>query len=161
MPEPGLQLEQRHRFLGVVELAGDRGPRPVAGDVAANVGGRDTCFGAQRRDDRAVDVVLRDGVTADGEQDVDVLAGLAVQRLGLRGPDLGPRLEGLSQQRIDGFGECRAGLVHGHVEQADGVVGQHVPSFTGDGVPLLLPAHAADPEPGDLIAAQTAEQPSR
>ena len=90
-----------------------------------------------------------------------MLAGLAVQRLGLRGPDLGPRLEGLSQQRIDGFGECRAGLVHGHVEQADGVVGQHVPSFTGDGVPLLLPAHAADPEPGDLIAAQTAEQPSR
>ena len=37
--EPGLQLEQRHRLLGVVELAGDRGAGPVAGDVPADVGG--------------------------------------------------------------------------------------------------------------------------
>src|ERR1700712_5631954 len=39
--EPSLQLEQGHRFLGVVELAGDGGSGPVAGDRAAHVGGRD------------------------------------------------------------------------------------------------------------------------
>ena len=92
VPEPGLQLEQGHRLLGVVELAGDRGAGPVAGDVAADVGGRDAGFGAERRDDRAVDVGLGDRVRADGEEQVDVLAGLAVQPRGLGGPQRPARL---------------------------------------------------------------------
>ena len=37
MTEPSLKFEQCHRLLGVVELAGDGGPGPVAGDVAADV----------------------------------------------------------------------------------------------------------------------------
>jgi hypothetical protein len=41
VPEPGLQLEQGHRLFGVVELAGDGGPGPVAGDLAPDVGGGD------------------------------------------------------------------------------------------------------------------------
>ena len=73
-----------HRLLGVVELAGDGGPGPVAGDVAAHVGGRDAGLGAQRRDDRVVDVIPGDRLGADGEQHVHVLTGLAVQR-GLAG----------------------------------------------------------------------------
>ena len=52
VPEPGLQLEQRHGLLGVVELAGDGGAGPVAGDVPAHVGGRDAGLGAERGDDR-------------------------------------------------------------------------------------------------------------
>jgi hypothetical protein len=62
----------------VVELAGDGGPAAVAGDVAADVGGGDAGLGAQRRDDRVVDVVLGDRLGADAEQDVRVLAGPAV-----------------------------------------------------------------------------------
>jgi hypothetical protein len=46
VPEPSLQLEQGHRLFGVVELAGDGGADPVAGDVAADIGGRDAGSGA-------------------------------------------------------------------------------------------------------------------
>jgi len=78
MAEPGLQLEQRHRFLGVVELGGDRGAGPVAGDVPADVGGRDCGLAAERGDDRGVDVGLGQAFRAMREQEVDVLGGLAV-----------------------------------------------------------------------------------
>src|SRR6202011_4330642 len=74
--EPCLQLEQRHRLFGVVELAGDGGAGAVAGDLAADVGGGDTGFSAQRRDDRVVDVDLGDGLGAHAKQHVDVFAGL-------------------------------------------------------------------------------------
>jgi hypothetical protein len=37
VPEPGLELEQRHWFFGVVELAGDRRPAAVAGDLTGDV----------------------------------------------------------------------------------------------------------------------------
>ena len=47
MTQPSLKFEQRHRLLSVVELAGDGGPGPVAGDVAADVGGRDARLGAE------------------------------------------------------------------------------------------------------------------
>ena len=53
--EPGLELEQGHRLLGVVELAGDRGACPVAGDAAPGIGSGDAGLAAQRRDDRRVD----------------------------------------------------------------------------------------------------------
>jgi hypothetical protein len=67
MSEPGLQLEQRHRFLGVVELAGDGGPGPVAGDVAPDIGGGDACLAAEQGNDRVVDVVLVDPAGPGGE----------------------------------------------------------------------------------------------
>jgi hypothetical protein len=65
VPEPGLQLEQGHRLLGVVELAGDGRAGPVAGDIAADIGGRDPGPDAQRRDDGPVDVGLADRVRAE------------------------------------------------------------------------------------------------
>ena len=105
MPEPGLQLEQRHRFLGVVELAGDRRAGPVAGDVAADVGGGDAGFGAERRDDGAVDVSPGDRVGADGEQQVGLLSGLAVGAGRLGGPQRLLCLDGMADDRVDGLGE--------------------------------------------------------
>ena len=37
--------------------------------------------------------------------------------------------------------------------------GEDVPGVAGDGQPVVLPADAADPQPGDLVAAQAGEQP--
>ena len=49
--EPGLQLEQGHWLLGVVELGCDRRPCPVAGDLAAHVAGWDCSLAAEHGDD--------------------------------------------------------------------------------------------------------------
>src|SRR5260370_28545980 len=137
----------------------ERARWPVAGDVAAEGGGRDPGFGAQRRDDRAVDVSLADRVRAYGEQQVDVLAGLAVQPRGLGGPQGLPGFDGLADDRVDGLGERGAGLVDRYVEQADGVGGEDLAGGTQDGQPVVLPAGAAGPEPGHLLAAQSGGQP--
>jgi hypothetical protein len=99
----------------------------MAGDLAADIGGGDAGLGAQRRDDRAVDVVVGDWVRADGEEQVHLLACLAVQAFWLLGPLGLPGLDGLADDRVDGLGEGRAGLVDWDVEQADGVVGEDVP----------------------------------
>ena len=107
----------------------------MAGDVAADVGGGDAGLGAQRRDDRVVDVVLGDGLGADREQHVDALAGLAVQPLRLVGPQRLPGLDGLADDRVDGLGERGAGLVHGNVEQADRVLGEDLAGVAGMGRP--------------------------
>ena len=66
-----------------------------------------------------------------------------------------PGLDGLAQQRIDGFGERGSGLVDGDVEQADGVVGEDVGRVGAHRRAVVLPADASDPQPGDLVAAQS------
>ncbi|MET7784804.1 hypothetical protein ABZT28_55975 [Streptomyces sp. NPDC005388] len=40
--QPFLQLKEGHGLLGVMELARDRGPGPMTGDVAADIGAGDT-----------------------------------------------------------------------------------------------------------------------
>ena len=42
----------------------------------------------------------------------------------------------------------------GHVKQADGVLGEHIWRVGRDGLPVVLPAGATDPQPGELVAAQ-------
>ncbi|WP_435271422.1 hypothetical protein [Streptomyces sp. 1222.5] len=121
--EPFLQLEQGHGLLGVVKLAGMVGTGPVAGDVAANVGGGNAGFPAEHRDDRPVDVVLGGPAGAKGEHEVRALVRLRVEDGGLVGADRLPGLDRLPQQRVDGLGERDAGLVGGDVEQADGIPG--------------------------------------
>ena len=142
VPEPGLELKRRHRLLGVVELAGDRRAGPVAGDVAADLGGGDVGLGVQRRGEGVVDLGLGDRVRADGEQQVGLLAGLAVGARGLGWPQCLPRLDRLADDRVDGLGDRGAGLVDGHVEQANGVAGEDVAGVGGDGLPVVLPADA-------------------
>ena len=117
MPEPGLQLEQRHRVLGVVELGGDRRPGAVAGDRAADVLARDAGLAAQQRDQHPVDVVRAELRAAEAEQHVDQLAGLAVGELRVRGPGLLPRVDRVADERVDRLGERGRGLVGRHVEQ--------------------------------------------
>jgi hypothetical protein len=59
-------------------------------------------------------------VRADGEEQADVLAGLAVQPRGLGGPQGLPGFDGLPDglpdDRVDGLGERGAGLVDWCVE---------------------------------------------
>ena len=131
----------------------------MAGDVAADVGSRDAGLAAQRRDDPVVDVALVDPADADGEQEVHPLAGLAVQQLGLRRPHGLPCLDGLAQQRVDRLGERGAGLMGGHVQQADRVAGEYLAGVPADGHPVVLPADASHAQPGDLVAALTGKQP--
>jgi hypothetical protein len=59
----------------------------------------------------------------------------------------------LAQQRVDRFGERGPGLVDGHVEQADGIFGEDVAGVAGDRCAVVLPTDAADPQPGDVVAA--------
>ncbi|HYA50919.1 MAG TPA: hypothetical protein VEG33_07080, partial [Streptosporangiaceae bacterium] len=116
MAEPGLQLEQRHRLLGVVELAGDRGPCPVAGDGAAHVGVGGPGLAAEHRDDGVVDVGGGDAAGAEGEQQICPLAGAPVGQLRLGGTGSLPVLDGLAEDRVDRLGERGAGLVRRDVE---------------------------------------------
>jgi hypothetical protein len=151
--QPFLQLEQGHRLLGVVELTGDRGPRPVAGDVAADVGGWDTGLGTECRNDAFVQVPTADALGSVGEQQVHPLTGLAVQDGGLGWPDRLPGGDSLPQQRVYRLGEGGAGLVHRDIEQADGVLGEYLILGAGDVDVIVLPANAPDPQPDDLVAA--------
>jgi hypothetical protein len=129
----------------------------VAGDVAADVGGGHAGLAAQHRDDGLVDVVLGDAAGTVGEQEVHVLAGLAVQHGRLAGPHGLPCLDRLAEQRVDGLGERGAGLMRRHVQQADGVAREHFAGIARDGHAVVLPADAADAQPGDLVAALAAE----
>ena len=153
MTEPGLQLEQGHRFLGVVELAGDRGSGCVAGDVPPDISGGDAGLVAKHRDDRVVDVVAAEPAGSDSEQQVDPLTGAPVQQPRLGRPGSLPGVEDLAEQRVNRLGERGAGLVRGDVEQADRVARQDLVGVAGDRGSLVLPADAAQPQAGDLVAA--------
>jgi hypothetical protein len=77
------------------------------------------------------------------EQEVHLLAGLAVEHLGLRWPDGLPYLDCIAQQGIDGLGERSAGLVCRDVEQTDRVLSEHVVGVARDRRPVVLPTDAA------------------
>lgn len=117
----------------------------MTGDLAAHVVGRDAGLGAQRWDDRLVEVGAGDGLGAHREQHVDALTGLAIDHRWLRRACDLPGLDRLAEQWVDRFGERDAGLVHGHVEQANGVLGEHVAGVGGDRGAVVLPTHATDP----------------
>jgi hypothetical protein len=129
----------------------------VAGDVAPDVGGRHACLGAEGGDDAGVEVLPADALRPVGEQQVHPLAGLAVEHGGLGWSEDLPGGDGLPQNRVDWFGERGSGLVHWDVEQADGVVREHLVCVAWDGHVLTLPPYATDPQSDDLVAAQPAE----
>jgi hypothetical protein len=125
----------------------------VAGDAASDVDGRDTCLVAEHRDDRVIDVGQGDSASAEGEQQVDSLACAAVEKLRLGGAHRLPDVEGLAEDRVDRLGERGAGLVRRNIEQADRITHQDLIGVTGEGFVVVLPANAADPQAGDLVAA--------
>jgi hypothetical protein len=133
----------------------------VAGDVPADVRGGNAGLAAEHRDDRLVDVGGGDFPCPEGEQQVDLLAGAAVGELRLGTADGLPGVECLVEDRVDGLGERGAGLVRGHVEQAGSVAGQDLLRVADDRGAVVLPADAAHPEAGDLVAALAGEQPGQ
>ena len=85
----------------------------------------------------------------------------AVGERRLGGPGGLPGVDGLAEDRVDRFGERGAGLVGGHVAQTDGITGQDIGGVAGDRSAVVLPADAADAQPGDLVAALAGEQPGQ
>src|SRR5207244_7700811 len=118
MPQPGLQLEQRHWLLGVVELAGDRGPSAMAGDPPARIFHRYAAFTAQQRNQGFVEVEWRQCTTTPGEQQRDALASLAIDEEWLWPALLLPIGNDVADERINRFGVTASGLVCRHVKQA-------------------------------------------
>ena len=81
-------------------------------------------------------------------------------RVGWSGRSACQACDGLAARWVDGLGEGGAGLVHRDVEQADSILDEDSWSRRrGDA--FLLPADAADAQPGDLVAAQPGEQPGQ
>lgn len=96
-----------------------------------------------------------------GEEEVDVLGGLAIEHGRLLGADGLPGFDGLAEERIDGLGEGGARLVGGDIEQADRVTCQGLAGVAGDRHAVVLPADATDAEPGDLVTALTGKEPGQ
>src|SRR5690606_22496449 len=151
VPEPCLQLEERHRLARVEELARDRCARPVARDGATGVLRGDLRHPAEDGDDRLVDQLSPPSPRPVHEQEVHALAGLAIDAPRLRGTDRLPRLDGLADLLIGGLGVVGLGLVHGDVDEADAILRRRRGG--------LLPPHAPDAQAADLVAAQAREEP--
>jgi hypothetical protein len=122
MTEPRLQLEQGHRLLGVVELARDRGARPMARDAAARVLPWHARLAAERRDQRVIEVFARDAPGSKTEQQRHGFTRPRIEPQRLHGPDGFPRLDRSADERIDGLGEGGARLVCRDVEQTHRVL---------------------------------------
>jgi hypothetical protein len=90
-----------------------------------------------------------------------VLAGASVGELRLAGADGLPGVEGLAEDRAGWLGERGTGLVGRHVQQADRVAGQDLLGVARDRGAVVLPADAAHPQPGYLIAPLPGEQPGQ
>src|SRR5436190_23354905 len=99
---------------------------------AADIRGRDAGLDAECGDDALVQVLPADALGSVGEQQMHVLAGLAVQHGGLGWSDRLPRRDGMAEERIDRLGERGAGLVDRDVEQTDRVLGQYLTLGDGD-----------------------------
>src|SRR4051794_38712563 len=122
MAEPGLELEQGHRLLCVVQLGSDGGTRPVAGDASARIFSRDAGLLAQRWDERLVHVAWRYSASTKTEKHRYRLGRLGIDEERLRWPLRLPQGNGLADQRVHRLGVAGAGLVRRHVQQARGVV---------------------------------------
>lgn len=102
-----------------------------------------------------------DSAGANGEQQVDSLACAAVEKLRLGGAHRLPDAPGLAEDRVDRLGERGAGLVRRNVAQADRITRQDLVGVAGEGLVVVLPADAAGPQAGDLVAALPGEQPGQ
>src|SRR5436190_12073457 len=159
MAEPGLQLEQRHRLLRVVQLSSDRRASAMAGDSAPRIFSRDTRLLAQCGNERLVQVARWDWAAAEAEGERDRFGGLGIDEerlcwaLGLPGSDR------IANQRIHGLGVASAGLVRWYVQQAGGTVVRQMVLGRSWGSTRSLPTNTADAKPYELVAAESGEQP--
>src|ERR1051326_3678914 len=116
MAQPGLELEQRHRLFCIEQLRRDRGSSPVARDVASGISERNACLAAQERDQRSVEILRWDGLTAETEQHRNGLTGLTIEEMRLNRSMLLPRADCLADERIDRFREGGPRFIRRHVE---------------------------------------------
>ena len=144
MPEPGLELEERERLLGVEELGGDGRASPMAGNRPARIALRDARLSAEGGDQAVIQEVLPHAAPTAGEEDVDHVAGLRIEQRRLPGTLPLPGADRLAHEGVDRLGERRARLLHRDVEEADGALGQHLVR-TCDRHVVALPADAAHP----------------
>jgi len=79
MTEPGLELVETHRLLGVVELAGDGVPSSVTGDPSASVTFRNARLLAEGGDERRIDIGARQASAAPAEEHGYELACLGIR----------------------------------------------------------------------------------
>src|SRR6266542_1323298 len=149
MAEPGLQFEQGHRLFGVVELAGDRGAGPMARDAASGISSGHAGLATEDGDEGLIEVVPGDPLGPQAEEEWHELTGARIEQGWLGGTGGFPHVNRLAHDWVDRLGERRAGLVGGHVEQADAV----------GAIRAWLPADTADPQANEFIATQAAEQP--
>ena len=108
---------------------------------------------AQRGDEVVVEVGATDELAAIAEQELAVLAGLAVGQPRLRKAELLPGPDELADDRVDGLVERPGGLVVRHVEQADRV------GLAGGLVVALVEGDAVGLQAADLVDAQARKQP--
>src|SRR5436190_16977178 len=111
MAEPGLQFEQGHGLLGVVQLRGDGRARTMAGDASTRVLSRDSGLLAQRGNQRCVEIAWWYRTSAEAEEQRHGLGGLGIDVERLRGAFHLPGDNRIADQWIDGFGVAGTGLV--------------------------------------------------
>jgi hypothetical protein len=133
----------------------------VAGDVAADIGGGDAGLAAKCQDDRAVELGVGDSAGSRGEEQVDVLAGLAVQHAGLLRPEVCHVSIALPRIGSTGLVNEVPVLWVGRSSRQTASRASTLVGVSGDREAAVLPADAADAEANDLVAAQAAEQPGQ
>src|SRR6266498_1864450 len=104
MAQPSLQLEERHWFLGVVQLAGDRRACAVAGYSTTCILERQSGFAAQQRDECLIEVARLERLPTEAEEDRHPLTSFSIDRQRLVRSKRLPGTNGLAQEWIDGFG---------------------------------------------------------
>ena len=136
MPQPLLQLKERHRLSGVIELRSDGGTSAVTGDVASHIRERHTGLFTEGRDHRVVEIVYSYLGEANEKEKIDEFSGLRIGQLHTLRANLFPRRDGLTDNPIYRLGESSGGLVDRNIEQANGVGRQRV-TCAGHGHILL------------------------
>src|SRR6266513_4994163 len=101
MPEPGVELEERHWLLRIEQLSGDGGSSPVAGNPSSSIVEWHACLPTQERNQCSVEVLRWNRLTAKTEEHGDGLTGLSIGEIGLDWTHLLPGSDGLADERID------------------------------------------------------------
>src|SRR2546428_8534723 len=161
MPKPGLEFEQGHRFFGVEQLGDDGGSCSMAGDAAASILERHACFAAQEWNQRSIEVLRWNRLTAETEEHRNGLTGLSIEEVRLHWTLPLPCVHSVTDQRIDRLCEGRSGLIRRHVEQACGSVTGHMLGRSGWARIPSLPPDASDTQPHEFIAAESGKEPGQ
>src|SRR5260370_25771989 len=86
MAKPCLQLKQRHRLFGIVELTGDSRPRTMTGDPPTNVLQGHASLATQSRNQSHVEVLLCHVRGTIAEEKLNVFSCSAIKHGGLHRP---------------------------------------------------------------------------